>query len=1092
MSSRRRLVETLVAFTFLFAALLELPLGAQQGRWEELNVRVRSLYQQGKYSEGIPAAQEALRVAEATFGPEQVNVATSLNNLAELYNAQGKYAQAEPLYKRSLAIVEKALGQDHPVVATSLNSLAELYRAQGKYAEAEPLYKRSLAIREQALGPDHPNVAQSLNNLASLYHAQGRYAEAEPVYKRSLGIVEKALGPNHPNVATGLNNLAELYRAQGKHAEAEPLYKRSLAIREKALGPDHPDVATSLNNLALLYSAQGKYAKAEPLYKRSLGIVEKALGPDHPSVALSLNNLASLYHTQGKYAEAEPLYKRSLAIREKALGPDHPDLAASLNNLAALYYTQGKYAEAEPFYKRSLAIVEKALGPNHPNVATGLNNLAELYRAQGKYAEAEPLEQRSLAIVKKALGPEHPDVATSLNNLALVYEAQGKYAQAEPLYKRSLAIWEKTLGPRHRLVATCLANLATFYRNQGRYTEAEPLYVTALATYEKALGPDHPDVATALNNYSILLRKMDRGPEAEKLEARAKAIRAKNAQDTSVSISHAPLNPGQSPTSEYVNKEDGFHLQLPPGWREIKAPDSMKPKLVVAFQSQDKSLSLAILHAAPLAASPEQVQLGMEERFAKDPSFRKVSEEQAVLSGLPARRLVFDKGLPDQPSHVWFVTVFGQKEGWALMFAAETSPMVAPGSPGYQQFQRILTSFEFLEPVLGRMKGSAAAPISPSVAPANTGGGQSFYINDRIGIKILLPPDWQLMKEEKGSFTQPVTVILGLPGTLAVFFVAREVLEATPEMYKNLVKQRVSKGSQDYRELGEENVAQAGLQGTKLIVSVKANDIRYRLWVLIFSNGKEHFRIGAQAPEEFFDRYQATFEQMLKSVVFPTVTDQSATSSKSESGLRQYMGTGRVTGSPGAEVARLKQKVAQYPDDVGAHMELGNALDDSGSTNAAIDEYKTAIRLNPNSPQPHRNLGVAYFRKAEWKAAEAELRESLRLYPDYLLARWSLAETLVMRDDLKGAFNEYREMIRLDRGQTYHLLLTYLSDLQENPQVEQDFSSAPSEAVAHFYVGLSLLKKKHDRQKAFEQFEEAARIAPNFSAPKQLLAASPK
>ena len=59
-----------------------------------------------------------------------------------LYEAQGRYADAEPLYKRSLAIREKALGPDHPDVATSLNNLAELYRAQGRYADAEPLYKR--------------------------------------------------------------------------------------------------------------------------------------------------------------------------------------------------------------------------------------------------------------------------------------------------------------------------------------------------------------------------------------------------------------------------------------------------------------------------------------------------------------------------------------------------------------------------------------------------------------------------------------------------------------------------------------------------------------------------------------------------------------------------------------------------------------------------------------------------------------------------------------------------------------------------------------------------------------------------------------
>jgi tetratricopeptide (TPR) repeat protein len=99
----------------------------------------------------------------------------------ELYNA-GRYSDAEPLYKRALAIHEKALGPDHPDVATSLNNLAALYNSQGRYADAEPLLKRSLAIREKVLGPAHPDVATSLNNLAFLYKSKRRYADAEPLY----------------------------------------------------------------------------------------------------------------------------------------------------------------------------------------------------------------------------------------------------------------------------------------------------------------------------------------------------------------------------------------------------------------------------------------------------------------------------------------------------------------------------------------------------------------------------------------------------------------------------------------------------------------------------------------------------------------------------------------------------------------------------------------------------------------------------------------------------------------------------------------------------------------------------------------------
>ncbi len=104
---------------------------------------------------------------------------------------QGQYAEAEPLYKRSLAIREKALGPQHPHVATSLNNLADLYRAQGKYAEAEPLYQRALGLVEKALGPEHPHVAQSLENYAALLREIGRTTEAAKLEARAKAIRAK-------------------------------------------------------------------------------------------------------------------------------------------------------------------------------------------------------------------------------------------------------------------------------------------------------------------------------------------------------------------------------------------------------------------------------------------------------------------------------------------------------------------------------------------------------------------------------------------------------------------------------------------------------------------------------------------------------------------------------------------------------------------------------------------------------------------------------------------------------------------------------------------------------------------------------------
>ena len=171
----------------VFLCLALLGASAQNTLWDRYNAAGMQAYQQGNYAEAEKQLSAALREAEK-FGPQDPRLATSLNNLAGLYQTQGKYAEAEPLHRRSLAIVEKALGPEHPAVATSLNNLAGLYSDQGKYAEAEPLYKRSLAILEKALGPEHPNVAQSLENYAALLRKMGRNDEAAKMEARAKTI----------------------------------------------------------------------------------------------------------------------------------------------------------------------------------------------------------------------------------------------------------------------------------------------------------------------------------------------------------------------------------------------------------------------------------------------------------------------------------------------------------------------------------------------------------------------------------------------------------------------------------------------------------------------------------------------------------------------------------------------------------------------------------------------------------------------------------------------------------------------------------------------------------------------------------------
>ncbi len=157
---------------------------------------------------------EAHAAAVLAFAPETGEAAEKtsllLNQYALHLKARADYKEVEQLYRRALAIDEESFGPGHPDVATDLNNLAQLLQDTNRLAEAESLMQRALAIDEESFGPGHPNVARDLNNLAQLLQATNRLAEAEPLLRRALAIVEASLPDHHPSVQLGRRNLEAL------------------------------------------------------------------------------------------------------------------------------------------------------------------------------------------------------------------------------------------------------------------------------------------------------------------------------------------------------------------------------------------------------------------------------------------------------------------------------------------------------------------------------------------------------------------------------------------------------------------------------------------------------------------------------------------------------------------------------------------------------------------------------------------------------------------------------------------------------------------------------------------------------------------
>ncbi len=312
----------------------------------------------------------------ATLYDQMGRIYTRRLYLGEAQNYQEEITDAIDYFHKA-SDLQKELGQELEL-ASVLNELGNLYDKQGQYVEAESFYLQALELRQHLLGDNHPKLANSLNNLAEAYRAQGRYDEAEPMYRKALEMNQRLLGSDHSEIATTLNNWALSYYEQGIYSEAESLYKQVLELSERLPDENESEVATTLNNLALLYEAQERYSEAEPLFQQALKIHKHSLGNEHPKVVTGLYSVAKLYRAQGRYSEAEPLALQALELDKILLGEDHPDVASDLDNLALIYEAQGDYSKAEPMFQQALNIRESCLGLSHPKTAHTRENLEQL------------------------------------------------------------------------------------------------------------------------------------------------------------------------------------------------------------------------------------------------------------------------------------------------------------------------------------------------------------------------------------------------------------------------------------------------------------------------------------------------------------------------------------------------------------------------------------------------------------------------------------------------------------------------------------------------------------------------------------------
>ncbi len=518
--------------------------------------------QQGRFAESWRAAERALPLHEAAFGPDDPHTAYLHGLLGAVAMRLGRYADAEQHLRAVLEAYSRNGGspERNESAANAAHELGNVLLAQKRPADAVTVLQVGVALRSATAPRNAAALARVNNTLAVSFERTGQLAEAEATYKAAVALVEDQQGPAVATLVDMLFAEAVFYRNQQRledtwnagrralaayekgsadksqparihsllggtallrndKATAEAEYRLALAAYDSAPSPTNLTfVADSASELGFILMGKANNVEAAALLEKSIVLRQQVVPVNELALATALHRLGLAYKAQRKYREAEQPIRRALEAFGRTAGAEHDYVVYSYLVLGDLLFAAGRYAEAEEPFLAALAIRTKQDNPQ--GISEAEIRLSQTYRYLNRFEQSARFARQALASREARLKPDDEYVADALFNLAAAYRWMGRCVEAEPLMRRSLAIREPLLGPDNPHVLADLNSLAMCLDATGRSVEAEPLLRRALASREKILGPDDPDVADTLVNLTNLLRGQGRHAEAAAIAER--------------------------------------------------------------------------------------------------------------------------------------------------------------------------------------------------------------------------------------------------------------------------------------------------------------------------------------------------------------------------------------------------------------------------------------------------------------------------------------------------------------------------------------------------------------------------------------------
>jgi hypothetical protein len=191
-----------------------------------------------RLSEAEALHRRALKIDEASYGPESLDVACDHNNLGVLLKCINRPGEAEPLFRLALAVGEKSYGADHPTIVTMRENLSALEAPLGRGTEQGKTLRPATHGRRPRATPEE---AKTL--IPATYGRRPRDAsERRKIVARIEDHYSSETKERGPSYGLSYDGKDQTFEAM-RHWQDPVERSQSLRSRRKSLIDDNPTSA---------------------------------------------------------------------------------------------------------------------------------------------------------------------------------------------------------------------------------------------------------------------------------------------------------------------------------------------------------------------------------------------------------------------------------------------------------------------------------------------------------------------------------------------------------------------------------------------------------------------------------------------------------------------------------------------------------------------------------------------------------------------------------------------------------------------------------------------------------------------------------